>query len=523
MVPALSILSALATFAALQIIACWLTGGFDYPLDDPYIHLAIAEQIAAGGYGVNAGEYASPGSSALYPLLLVPFHGTDLHRFMPLFWNIVGLVASSYLWGRLLAEAGWGHASWRVAGIAAAVIGPLAFMTPVVATLGMEHALHVACALAVVLGLHRHIGTGQGTALILAGAFLGTAFRLEGAALAILAGAALMLTGKRGAGGATVLAGLLPIALFAVFLMSLGLDPMPSSVKAKLAIMEGAQSAWQERLAVFGVNVTAPAGLLIAGLALATFVLSRLSPRIRDSRWATFAGVIALAAFAHLLFGQIGWLDRYENYILMVSAAGFLAILPKAYDDAPDARAFGAVAAMLIAGFVTYKMPFSAERIVKGARAIHLQQGQMATFAKDYLRTPVAVNDLGRVAFQNPDYVLDLWGLASEEAREVRLNNPAPGWTGEMTDARSIPVAMIYDHWFDAGQEGDQTGETWVRLGMLNLTVEGGFLGAYQVAFYATSPDTAPMLETAISAWEPTLLPGSQFVWDKSYDREGRE
>ena len=524
LIPALSVLSALAVFALIQIIAFQLAGGFDYPLDDPYIHLAIAEQIAAGGYGVNGQELSSPGSSALFPLLLVPFHGTEFHRFMPLVWNIVGLVLAAFVWGRLLAEAGWARPGWRGAGIAAALLGPIAFMMPMVAAAGMEHVLHGATALAILLGLHRHLSpqtSGQdGVALILVAAFLGTALRMEGAALALFAGAALMLTGKRGAGAATVVLGLLPIGLFAAYLMSLGLDPAPSSVKAKLAISEsGDYSFLQTRMAFLALNLRAPAGMLIGLLAVATLALSRLSPGIRDSRWASFAGVVALAAFAHLIFGQIGWLNRYENYILLATAAGFLALIPKACAGAPDLRAIGALAVAMIGGFLAYKTPLSLENLVKGARAIHLQQGQMARFAKDYLGTDVAVNDLGWVAFQNPNYVLDLWGLASSEARIRRLETPSPGWTGELTDAKDVPVAMIYDHWFDAGQIGTD----WVRLGSLEVIVGGGFLGGDSVAFYATHPETAPMLEDAIAAWEPTLLPGSQFVWDGDYRREGSQ
>ena len=40
-------------------------GRFTYTLDDPYIHLALAERIRRGLYGINPGEAASPASSLL--------------------------------------------------------------------------------------------------------------------------------------------------------------------------------------------------------------------------------------------------------------------------------------------------------------------------------------------------------------------------------------------------------------------------------------------------------------------------
>ena len=58
-------LAALAGFAALQLAAFLIAGVFEYPLDDVYIHLAMAEGIVAGGYGVNPGEPASAASSTM--------------------------------------------------------------------------------------------------------------------------------------------------------------------------------------------------------------------------------------------------------------------------------------------------------------------------------------------------------------------------------------------------------------------------------------------------------------------------
>lgn len=46
--PALAALAAALGFIALQMIAMSIAGGvFEYPIDDVYIHLAMAESIAA--------------------------------------------------------------------------------------------------------------------------------------------------------------------------------------------------------------------------------------------------------------------------------------------------------------------------------------------------------------------------------------------------------------------------------------------------------------------------------------------
>ena len=53
------------------------------------------------------------------------------------------------------------------------------------------------------------------------------------------------------------------------------------------------------------------------------------------------------------------------------------------------------------------------------ALSIHEQQHQMHRFATRYFPHPVAVNDLGWVAYDNDQRVLDLWGLGSEAARRL--------------------------------------------------------------------------------------------------------
>ncbi|MAM62708.1 hypothetical protein [Maritimibacter sp. UBA3975] len=509
--PLLSVASALIVFAVLQALVLRITGGvFEYPLDDPYIHLALAETIARGGYGVNLGDVSSPGSSALFPLLLVPFSGTELHRYLPLLWNVVGMGATAWLWGRLLAEAGYRQAGWHWLGLAAALLGPIAVMIPMVGYVGMEHTLHAAAAMAVILGLYRHFDGRSGLVLICAGAFLGTALRIEGAALALLAAGALFFTGERRAGVTVAALGLLPLVLFAGLLVSLGLDPLPSSVQSKLAHgTSDAPGFLARRLSVVANNLVPAAGKFVLILAIAALIVWRAAPTIRSGRWSAFAAVVVLAAAAHLAAGQIGWLNRYEHYILVATAAGLLAMLPKAFGaPGPGWIATGAVALVVLGGFITYRIPLLFHLLPPAARAIHLQQGQMSTFVKDHWQGPVAVNDLGLVSWQNDAYVLDLWGLASSEAREIRLTNATPGWAGDLTDKYDVPVAMVYDHWF-----GDGLGDDWVKLGSLDLTVPGGFLGGHKVAFYATDPAAVDDLRSAVAGWTPTLLPGTEFNW----------
>lgn len=504
--PVLTIFSALVSFTVLQIVAMSLySGGFQYPLDDTYIHLAIAEEIARGGYGVNAGEYASAGSSPLFPILLVPFTGTDLHRWLPLFWNIVGLVTTAWAFGTLLREGGYGDGPLRVFGVVLASIVPIALNMHSVAFVGMEHALHGAASLLILLGLWRYVEHGKLDWALYAGVFLAPAFRLEGLALALGAAGVVFVTGRRGAGLVLGFLALLPAVLFSGYLMSVGLDPLPNSVEAKMTAMWGPDASRLVRmLGTFLINVTVPAGMLIVGLLVLLAIGAVHAFRAGLRRHVLLAALVGVAAVAHLFFGQIGWLDRYENYLVLVLVATILLLVAKIGPS--QSWLFGLVT---LAACCAIYLPSLVERTIWNPRAIQLQQGETSRFVKDFTDGRVAVNDLGLMAWQNEAYVLDLWGLASHEARKLRLSRPENGWAGPLVEARNIQLVVIYDKWL-----GRAVAPEWQRLGTLALVPEKGFLGDFNVSFYATRPQDASRYLTSLEAWAAGLPEGAVFTFE---------
>ncbi|KMW56117.1 putative membrane protein of unknown function [Candidatus Rhodobacter oscarellae] len=485
--PFLAAFVALLAFLALQDTAFLTAGGnFEYPLDDPYIHLAMAEQMRAGGYGVNAGEYAAAASSPLFPVLLMPFADTEWHRYLPFVWNGIGLVLSALLWGRILSQAGYGTSP---SGLLFAVLGPLALHFVGVAFTGMEHSLHLAASLGIVAGLLRFVDRGDVGRLLMFSVLLSPLLRPEGLALAGMA-VLVVLSYRRLRPATTLLVlGFLPTVLFAVGLTRLGLDPVPSSVTSKIALPHEASG-----LAGYFLE---KAEALISS-ANATVLVGVLVLAVGKGRRPLVLAVL-VAAVAHVFLGRFGWMDRYEVYILGAVAAGLLA-----------AAAHERRLQILVVIPILYAGSVYAPRTLKlypdTPRAVFLQQGQMARFAKEHLAEPVAVNDLGKVAWQNPDYVLDLWGLANHEARETRLRRLKPGWVDGLTDARDVKFAMIYETWFPGG-----LGEDWQRLGDLTATGPAYYLGGTKVSFYVTGPqDPAPYV-AKIAAWAEGLPEGA--VW----------
>ena len=121
--------------------------------------------------------------------------------------------------------------------------------------------------------------------------------------------------------------------------------------------------------------------------------------------------------------GGSPWPGRYEIYSqrfgLTALVFGAREVLQSTVLrlGAASAAAIGAVllAALFPASLVwTAISPWAAQDIWR-------QQWQMRRFVIEHVKAPVAVNDIGLVAYRNPHMVLDLIGLGSEEVRLQRL------------------------------------------------------------------------------------------------------
>ncbi|MEM8599703.1 MAG: hypothetical protein AAGF99_07270 [Bacteroidota bacterium] len=147
----------LAFWAALRVVDA--TGGaFVYPLDDPYIHLAVAENLAQGHYGLNLATPSSPASSVVWPGLLAAGLALGAGGWVALVLNL-GLGVWTLEVARRLGSAASGTSN---AGTGVAVAAVLVLNLPALALIGMEHVLQLGLTLAAWLGL---VGVAHGACL----------------------------------------------------------------------------------------------------------------------------------------------------------------------------------------------------------------------------------------------------------------------------------------------------------------------------------------------------------------------
>ncbi|MFM7180988.1 MAG: hypothetical protein ACKO2G_05940 [Verrucomicrobiales bacterium] len=474
-------------------------GRFIYTLDDPYIHLAVAENLArAGHYGVNTTEVSSPCSSALWPFLLVPFAGLPIFEFVPLFLNITaGFATAILVLGRVRKWISAERSDLKGQILRAAVVGGFLLGTNIIGLVftGMEHSLQVLLALMAVEGMLRITEGNPPGVWFAAALILGPWIRYENMAITAPSLAFCFLLGHRRltfTAGFTLCAGLL---LFGFYLTRLGLDPLPSSVAAKSTL--AGDSTAMGLLTNLKNSLEFGRGMLVA---IATSLLVGFGLAWRGPKhWRWFCVSLATAGFLHLIAGAYGWLHRYEIYILAalaLSLASVVAAFLNVSGFSPSRRLGWLVLPLLpVIGFPyltgLLNLPLAANNIYE-------QQFQMHCFATNHWKKPVAVNDLGWVAFRNPDHVLDLWGLASPAALKARLADADPAWMEALANDQNVEVVMIYRDWFP------KLPKDWREVAVLRLSRKSIISGP-KVTFYATKPESIPAIQRSLLSFQNDL------------------
>lgn len=481
------------------------TGGhFIYTLDDPYIHLALAENLAHGHYGINPGEYTSPSSTVLWPFLLVPFAGTAFHVYLPLFWNTVfGALAACLIgyivsrWPPQVDQAGrmewWKQAVTVVLLIVIANLGTLMLS-------GMEHVLQILLAICCALGLIRALTEGSIPGWCVAAAVLAPMVRYEDIALTVAVCFALVGLGQSRKALIVLGSSVLPLVAFSLFLHTRGLPLLPMSVLVKgnaYANSGFAMSAYRQLRSNILWDLTKPDHYPLIVLTF-TFLGLAWSECDRVRRF-VFGGA-ALLGTLHLLIGRFGWFGRYEVYAVIFLTLLCLHILR----ERPQFL-FGYF--VLGLGFCAWPYLQTTEQTPNSAAEIYHQQYQMHRFVTQFYKGDYAVNDLGLVSFQRRPgaYVLDVYGLASPEASRQGVKTAA--WLQGITARHGVKLAILYPDWF-------QIPSSWTPVGKM-CDLKPVIVSPFPcVLFYATAPDAVPEIRSDLKRFTPTLPPGVRMIFD---------
>lgn len=432
---------------------------FTYTLDDPYIHLALAKNIALGHYGINSGEFSAPSSSILWPFLLAPFARFSGFEYIPLVINIICLGGLVYSVNQLCVEKPF----W----LRIILIGITLFSINAYGLVfsGMEHSLQlllvsiVTCAIVSYSNPAHQVDRPSVPAAIYGVIVLLPLVRYENLAIALPVLAYWFFKDNRKKALITLLILLIGVLGFSFFLWHLNLGFLPASVLAKSS--HATSGAIVENVIK---NIDQYGFMLLPVAWLGT----RYWRTDRALAW-----VIFISTALHFTLGKFGWFGRYEPYWLLF-------ILIFCYDNLKQAinNSFVSILPLLMMPLVFWSLIFCTVKTPLAASYIYSMQAQTANITQ-LLGEPVAVNDLGLVALRSQHYVLDLYGLGNLEALQLRQSHADTLWAEVLMQKKAVKYAFVFDQWF-AGKPA-----SWLKVAELKLITQGTLIPWDTVSFYA--------------------------------------
>jgi arabinofuranosyltransferase len=421
-----------------------IAGAMGFPLDDSWIHLHFARNLADGaGFVYNPGEPVSGSTAPLWTLLLAAgavIGGASLAMAKTL--GVAAAVGAALVVRRAASAFGAPPATAVVAAVTLLWTGAMAWG----ALSGMEVPLAALLVAAALLGLAR-----DATCMTASAGALATLARPEAIVLLPLLIVARPLTLRR----VLVFVGVTGVVLapFVAFSYATVGRPLPATAIAKVeggllgwlgGIREPALVTWLTRPRDFGVDwlrwllETHPLlPLALPGAALAWWRCGRA------------LGVLALGLIAHPIAmallapyrGPAFQEGRYSIHLLPIAAVVLAAGLGKGCRPRPVALAATLVAAVIA-------LAPAAERYAWGVQNINAMQVHLGRWLDEHAprSATLAVNDIGAIAFFSRRPVVDLMGLVTPEILAYRRE----GESGVIRyiGQRCPDYVVIFPTWF---------------------------------------------------------------------------
>jgi hypothetical protein len=443
-------------------------GTFMYPVDDTFIHLAIAKNFAFHGvWGISAHEFASASSSILYPLILtLILKIVGLHTIIPFFVNLIAailllIVVRRWLQRQEISPAGQ---LWVLAG--------LIFFTPlpILAMSGMEHTIQLLFCFLFIWSFSDSVSKLVASEEkewtfpwpVFIYAFLLTLTRYEG--MTIIGIACLILAAYKRWWLAFQLgfAGFLPILVFGIISLYMGSYFIPNSVLLKSGappltvdgILTYFTDTWFEKLSSSGVGYNMIGTQRLLFILPITYLV--FSEHIRKALTYRYILIILMAAtLLHLSVAGIVRFPRYEAYLVGCSSIVIGSLIVK-YGKQVLAGPVGK------AGWVAYgvgilliyplffRSTSAFTNVDTQSQNIYGQQYQMGRFMHNYYYdVPVAFNDIGAVSMMTQGKNVDFWGLGNfDVTMSIKKNYYGPDFLNWLSQKDSVKVAVLFERYF---------------------------------------------------------------------------
>ncbi len=505
-----------AVLIETTIILYFNSGHLTYTLDDPYIHMALAENIINGHYGINPQDVSAPSSSILWSFILAPFSKLSFFIYIPLIINIIAATLTIVIFGKIFEisfDLEKNQTNPRLINLFLILLIPSVNLIGLIFS-GMEHSLQVLLASLIVYGLIKEAETEKLNKFLIFAIIAAPLIRFENLAISLPAVVYLFFRKdnmhKFKYRKSAVICLILIVVMFgaySLFLLNLGFKPLPTSVYSKSSVVNSS-SVLFSLIANMQDSLTNSRGILltIGFLGLISFSLFSKA----DNKKKLLAVCVSLSVLLHLLAGRYGWYHRYEIYIWTALLLTSFHIFNSKINDIAKNHKFSKITLIVLISFTLLAAPYFYAHFTLplAANNIYEQQYQMHRFAAEFYQEPVAVNDVGYIAYRNDNYVQDLSGVASIKAMKNHGKTKDSAWLSELMEKNNVKLAMIYDDYYEVRPE------SWIKIGELHLSKTRITPARSNVSFYAVDSASYEKIHRQIKKFRETLPENVMFTYN---------
>ncbi len=391
------IATALAFLASLYLTH----GNLTYAIHAPYIHWAMVKHLANEGIlSVDGFSYSSVSSSPLWLFLLAPFYALlskSAFIYVSLLLNVVFQLISIVVIFKIikLYTDKTLHYLYAILLVLATPFLALSFG-------GLEHSLQIMLIMLFIYNLVQYFNDDKSKNvklnMLLLAPFI-VAVRYEDIALIIATSIILSIFLKEYKFAFLLIASSLTlVAMFGFWsegAFSLGF--LPTSIGAK-------SSEGISHVSKFISNISYIHIITLIALNIAILI----DTYKKDRNLFYLSSIYLMTFFVHLAFAQVGWLYRYEAYLVTF---GLINILLYIYKYAMPKKLFIVLLLILIAS--NYKqIGFSIIKSILSTRAVYEQQIQEGLLANEFKNYYIATDNIGTIPYFSSDKILDIHGLS---------------------------------------------------------------------------------------------------------------
>lgn len=440
-IPALIIILILIN---VGILIYTVNSEFHYSLDDPFIHLEIANNLVEfGNYGINESEFTSPSSSPLWTFLLsgiIYLFGN--YEYIPLYLNLLISIIFVILYSKY---------NNKKEETIILLFATLLTSIPVLIINGMEHILHISLFAYIFFKLNslafekRNLFEEKLLLIVIA---LLTLVRLETLFFIFCICVILFLRKEY---KQSIILGLISISLmvlFGLFSVYKGSTFLPSSILLKSDI-DNLTSTFQvinRYMFKWILNLGEQTVILSLMIILSIILLIN-----KNTKYKYHIITFIFTCLLHSYFAKFGWLYRYEAYLVFIG----LILIGKLFIENKE-RVLKLNKVKLVFVLLVVSIPFLYrlnEANTESRKAIYkmnIQQYQMAQFVKEYYNNDVvACNDLGAISYFTNAKIIDLFGLGSNQISKAKISYKNMEQVYEsLLDENNCNLIIVYNNWF---------------------------------------------------------------------------